>query len=115
MPEVLIPYDHDLIVLLATRYVLAHDDEDESIRVAKYIRESVCGLRTATIKELRECIGDAIRYGNHLGTGDLHHVWWNVWEKIHEKLDMRAMREIDAAVGERCKVIDEKGNDSDAK
>ena len=81
MPEVLIPDDHDLIVLLATRYVLAHDDEDESIRVAKYIIRVLNDLRTETVKNLCNYIGDVMRYGSRPASGDLQDVWWNVWEK----------------------------------
>ena len=115
MPEALIPVDYDLIVLLATRYALTHDDEDESIRVAKYIRESVGVLRTETVKELREYIGDAMRYGNHLGSGDLQDIWWNVWENICEELDAREMRKLAEAVGERCKIIDKKDEKQEDK
>ncbi len=97
MPEVLIPYDHDLIVLLATRQVLAHDDEDESVRVAKYIIRVLNDLRTETVKNLCNYIGDVMRYGSRPASGDLQDVWWNVWENVCVELDVREMRIIKKA------------------
>ena len=97
MPEALIPDGHDLIVLLATRYALTHDDEDKSIRVAKYVREYVDALHTETVKEIRDYIGDVMRYGSRPASGDLQDVWWNVWENVCVELDVREMRIIKKA------------------
>jgi len=97
MPEVLTPDDHDLIVLLATRQVLAHDDEDESVRVAKYIIRVLNDLRTETVKNLCNYIGDVMRYGSRPASGDLQDAWWNVWENVCVELDVREIRIIKKA------------------